>query len=225
MELYGQSSRSIPQKTVILALESLILACSYVILFKGKALIPFLATPDGDLWRRECVFAFNCIVYLRMWITIAYLVRRKIPWEEAIGIPLAFAVYYIGFSLLVLHTHHPFDGLDVAGIVIYLLGAFLNTASELQRDSWKKDPAHKGKLYTGGLFGLSMHINYFGDLLWVSGYAIITRNPWAALIPLMLFCLFAFYNIPKLDAYLAEKYGEQFTSYRAGTKRFIPFLY
>jgi protein-S-isoprenylcysteine O-methyltransferase Ste14 len=38
----------------------------------------------------------------------------------------------------------------------------------------------------------------------------------------MLF--FCFYNIPKLDAYLKEKYKDEFIGYAGRTKKFIPFL-
>mgnify|MGYP001597168018 CR=1 FL=1 len=65
---------------------------------------------------------------------------------------------------------------------------------------------------------------YFGDLLWVSGYAVLTRNWYAALIPAFLFCFFAFYNIPKLEAYLRHKYPG-FSDYAKRTKRLIPFIF
>lgn len=94
----------------------------------------------------------------------------------------------------------------------------LNTGSELMRDNWKKNPENKGKLYTTGLFKYAMHINFFGDLLWVTAYAIVTRNGYSLLIPAFLFCLFAFYNIPKLDRYLAAKYGKAFDEYRKKLK-------
>ena len=70
-----------------------------------------------------------------------------------------------------------------------------------------------------------MHINYFGDLLWVTALALITRNVWSTVIPVFLFCFFAFYNIPKLDAHLGQKYLKQFTDYQKRTKRLIPFIY
>ena len=160
-----------------------------------------------------------------MWITIAYFLKRAIPLEEAISIPLAFSLYYIGFAFLGYANTSPIGWLDYLAVAIYLLGSYLNTGSEWQRDRWKKRPENKGKLYTVGLFSWSMHINYFGDLLWVTAYAIVTRNAWSILIVLFLFCFFAFFNIPKLDAYLAEKYGEQFDAYQKKTKRLIPFLY
>jgi protein-S-isoprenylcysteine O-methyltransferase Ste14 len=70
-----------------------------------------------------------------------------------------------------------------------------------------------------------MHINYFGDILWVTGYALVSRNPWATLVPLGLFCFFAFYNAPKLDEYSRRRYGLEFEAYRKRTAKLIPLLY
>jgi len=62
-------------------------------------------------------------------------------------------------------------------------------------------------------------------MLWVIGYAIVTRNVYAWFIPAGLFLFFTFYNIPKLDQYLSDKYGTAFEQYRERTKKFIPFIY
>ena len=110
------------------------------------------------------------------------------------------------------------------GILLFVAGSALNSGSEFQRYRWKRDPGHTGRLFTEGLFSLSVHINYFGDLLWVTGYACVTGNIYASGIPVFLFCFFYFGNIPKLDAYLQHRYGQDFMEYRARTKRFVPFL-
>gem|GEM_PF-2489823 len=47
----------------------------------------------------------------------------------------------------------------------------------------------------------------------------------SASIPIFLFCFFAFYNAPKLDVYLKEKYGADYDAYAKKTKMLIPFLY
>ncbi len=111
------------------------------------------------------------------------------------------------------------------GAGLFPLDSFLNTFSELQRHLFKKRPENKRKLYNQGLFSLSIHVNYFGDLLWVAGYALVTHNPYALAIPAFLFCFFQFFNIPKLDAHLRDHYGEQFLDYEQRTKRFVPFLF
>jgi len=227
--MYGKTSKSIPQKAIIVTLETLILWASYNILFQGgyERLAAYFHwnAVAGDMMRHIVLFAFNCMVYIRMLITMGYLLKREIPLEEAFSIPLAFAVYYVGYAMLGYQTTLRLDWIDGIGIALFIVGSFVNTFSELQRDAWKKDPRHKGMLYTEGLFRHSMHINYFGDLLWVIGYAVLSRNPYALLIPILIFCFFAFFNIPKLDQYLAQKYGQQFVEYSGKIKRFIPYIY
>lgn len=229
MDLYSQHSKSIPQKITIVAIELLLLYFSYWILFKegGVVLLDKVGVEaiPGNLYSRIILFTFSVIVFLRITFTLFYLLKRNIPWEESISIPIAFALYFIGYALLGYGRSSTLDWLDSIAILIFLTGSFLNTFSELQRHFWKQHPENKGKLFTKGLFRYAMHINYFGDLLWVFAYALITRNPWSVVIPLFLFCFFAFYNIPKLDAHLAQKYSKQFSDYQRRTKKLIPFIY
>lgn len=60
----------------------------------------------------------------------------------------------------------------IVGATLYVLGMTLELGSEIQRAAFKKDPKNQGKVYEGGLFGLSRHINYFGYTLWRGGYAL-----------------------------------------------------
>lgn len=220
MELYGQQSKSIPQKIVIHAIEILLLWLSFWMLFQQGGI-----GEGGQFDRRVLIFVFNIITFLRLGYMMLVLLKRKIPWEESVSVPLAFALYYIGFSLLVLPTSKPLDTIDFFAIGLFTMGSVLNTGGEILRHKWKKNPKNKGKLYTGGFFRYSRHINYFGDLLWVIAYAMVTRNVYATLIPVFLFCFFAFYNAPKLDRYLKAKYGTDFDRYASRTKMLIPFIY
>lgn len=229
MELYGQQSKSIPQKLTIHILEILLLWLSYWILFQ-----------DGGIWlenalrihnstefttRRVVIFVFSVITFFRFAFMMIVLLKRAIPWEESFSVPFAFALYFVGFSFFVLPTSKPIDFIDIFGIILFVVGSVLNTGGEILRNKWKKNPDNKGKIYTEGFFKYSRHINYFGDMLWVTAYAILTRNWYAVSIPIFLFCLFAFYNAPKLDKYLKEKYGKGYDDYAKKTKMLIPFIY
>lgn len=229
MELYGQHSKSIPQKITIHVLELLLLWLSFRILFQnGGTWIEnhlHIHNSTGYIGRRIIIFSFNVVTFIRFSFMMIVLLKRKIPWEESFSVPFAFALYFIGFSLFVLPTSKPVDFIDITGVVIFVIGSALNTGGEILRDKWKKNPENKGKIYTGGFFKYSRHINYFGDLLWVIAYAIITRNWYAVSIPVFLFCLFAFFNAPKLDHYLKNKYGKSYDDYAGRTKMLIPFIY
>lgn len=229
MDLYSQQSKSIPQKNIIVAAELFLLYFSFWILFQCGGVVVLdkigIEAIPGNLYSRIILFIFSVVVFLRITFTLFYLLKRKIPWEESLSISIAFALYYIGFALLGYQRTSSLDWLDVLAILIFVTGSFLNTFSEIQRHFWKLRPENKGRLYTKGLFGYAMHINFFGDLLWVVAFALTTRNPWSVVIPLFLFCFFAFYNIPKLDAHLKQKYSKQFPDYQKCTKRLVPFIY
>lgn len=229
MDLYSQKNASIPQKMVIHLLEILFLVLSYWLLFGigGTRIADLLHfnNVSNEIVRRTLIFAFNVIIFLRLGYMMVFLLKRKIPWQESISVPFAFALYYIGFSLFVLPTQHAIDWIDYLAIALFLIGCVLNTGGEVMRNIWKKNPANKGKIYTKGLFKYSRHINYFGDLLWVTAYAMMTRNWWSVFIPAFLFCFFAFYNAPMLDKHLAAHYGEGYKDYARKTKMLIPFIY
>ncbi|NOX87151.1 MAG: isoprenylcysteine carboxylmethyltransferase family protein [Chlorobi bacterium] len=230
MDMYGVKDKSIPQKVTLMSVETIIVVVSGWILFFGgfewlAGLFGAGQVSAGNHGRRIILFVFILISYARFWITTTILLQRKMPWEEVISVSFAFLLYYVGFGLLGYESKQPLDSLDVIGTFIFLFGGWLNTAGEMKRYYWKKRPENKGKLYTGGYFRYAMHINYFGDILWVSGFAILTRNWYSVIIPLWLIAFFLFFNIPKLDAYLAGKYGKAFEDYRKKTKKLFPFIY
>jgi protein-S-isoprenylcysteine O-methyltransferase Ste14 len=230
MDIYAQKKGSaVPQKLVVLTIELLLVALSAWILFgSGRVVVaslfgwqPALQIPS----RAYLVFAFSVVTVARMGLTLFYLMKRHVSWTEVATAPTAFALYYVGFAILVLPQTAPLGGWDYLAIVLFAVGSYLNTGSELARDRFKKNPENKGKLYVGGLFSLSRHVNFFGDILWVSAYAIVAHTAWAAIIPIYTFCFFGFFNAPALDRHLADHYGPQYTVYAARTKMLIPFVW
>jgi protein-S-isoprenylcysteine O-methyltransferase Ste14 len=70
-----------------------------------------------------------------------------------------------------------------------------------------------------------MHINYFGDVVLFTGFAILTHNFFILLIPLLIILNFVLFYIPAMDRYLNSKYGEEFREYAKNTKKLIPLVY
>ncbi len=156
MDLYGQKSTSIPQKVLIHLLELVFIWISWWVLFGSGTIWVAehlnIRVAGGNPGRRVIIFIFNIIVFLRIAYTMFFLIRRKIPWEESVSVPVAFALYYVGFSLFVLPCAKPFGWPDILGILLFVTGSVLNTGGELLRDRWKKKPENKGRIYTGGFF-------------------------------------------------------------------------
>ena len=177
---------------------------------------------QGRLW---VMFAFSLILFLRLLFTLFVLLKRRFDWGEFAGVVFALFVYQIVFALLGAGEEKPLDWLDGIGIALFVLGSFLNTGSEIQRYFFKHKPAHKGVLYTGGLFSLARHINYFGDSLWVTAWAILTKNIGSIFIPILITTMFVFVFIPSLTRHLKSRYREDFDAWAKRTRAFVPFLY
>ena len=91
----------------------------------------------------------------------------------------------------------------IVGASLYAVGISVELGSEIQRAMYKRDPANKGKVYEGGLFGLSRHINYFGYTLWRSGYALAAGGwLWGVTVAAWFTYDFTQRAIPVLQDYL-----------------------
>lgn len=179
----------------------------------------------GDLTRRVLIFLTSLILFLRWGLTNFYLLKRAMPWAEIIVVCVELSLIHMAYAILGGQVARPIGLLESLGIGLFVIGSYLNTGSELMRAQWKKDPSHRGKIYDQGLFKYSMHINYFGDLVWSTGMVLIAGSLWIVLIPLYMALGFIFLHIPRLDRYLKERYGQQFDEYAGKTKKLIPFIY
>lgn len=223
--MYLEKGASTVQKLVIVLAQIVMIAVSAFVLFgddiPGANLFGAATGSPRDL----IIATFQVVLFGRFLLTLFVFLKRSIPWDETVGVIVAFGLYLLGFPLLARGAPPRFGLLEFAGIALFIAGSLFNTVAEYQRHRWKSRPENRGKLYTGGLFSVSIHVNYFGDLLWVTGYACLTREPYAFLIPALLLVFFVFYNVPKLDAHLRDRYGEAFASYEQRTKRLIPFVW
>jgi len=183
-----------------------------------------MVTPLNS-WARGLMVLALLVVCGRLTGMMFIWLPRGIGWTEAIGNSLAFALYYLGFPALLIWQATPRWGMVVIGSGCFIIGSVVNTTAELLRKPFKANPKNRGRLYTGGLFHYAIHINYFGDVLWVLGLALMTSNWWALLIPLGLLAMFVLTYIPQADAYLAKRYGADFQHYQATTKELIPWIW
>jgi protein-S-isoprenylcysteine O-methyltransferase Ste14 len=181
-----------------------------------------LASPERRWLRVGCALVY----FLRVNITVSYLVQREFGWGEATIIGAWIAFIHVLFAYLGGTNPKAISSAVVTiALVLYGAGSVLNTGSELQRKWWKDRSENRGRLYTQGLFRYATHINYFGDELLFTGYALFTGIAWALLVPLVMAAGFVFFNIPQLDKHLHDHYGSDFEIYAGRTKIFVPFIY
>ncbi len=169
------------------------------------------------------------LYWVRHSVTLFYLLVRKVEWGEVIGLSIFMLLFEVGFCAVGVGAFRdqavPLGLLDGMAIALLLFGSFLNTGSEVQRKWWKRHPKNKGHCYTKGLFAWSMHINYFGDTVLFTGWCLLTMGWWTLALPALMAASFIFHHIPGLDAYLEDRYGDEFVDYAKQTKKFIPLVY
>ncbi len=227
--MYGEYSSSLEQKSTLAGLHFVILLLVFWLLFLGgidtiAALFGFPLV-SGNGGRRILIMSGGLVYFLRVIYTEFVFLKREMKWSEALTIALWLFIVYMTFSFTG-GSNNTMPGFAVyIGIALYVIGSFLNSGSEYLRYRWKLNPENKGKLYTGGLFHFSRHINYFGDVVLFTGFAMFTGSVYSYIIPAAMVVLFVVVNIPMLDSYLREKYGEQYLEYSSHTKKFIPYIY
>lgn len=180
---------------------------------------------SGDLLRRILITFCLIIYFLRLQITVWVFQKRTWAWSETIiiSIVIPLALYY--FAKIGGNNPQAVGGVEVIGMLLYIAGSYINTKAEYDRYVWKLRTENKGRLYTEGLFRLSMHINYFGDIVLFMGFAMITNRLAVFIIPLVMTINFIFNIIPSLDRYLENKYKDEFRAYAGKTKKLIPKIY
>jgi steroid 5-alpha reductase family enzyme len=61
----------------------------------------------------------------------------------------------------------------VVGFIIWILGYIFELLSDAQKSAFKANPENKGKFIQSGLWALSRHPNYFGEIIIWIGVAIV----------------------------------------------------
>ena len=119
--------------------------------------------------------------------------------------------------------------LDVAGLVVWLVGLTGETVADRQLRRFKEDAANRGQVCTIGLWRYSRHPNYFFEwMMWVA-YALLASGsslgPWAWSAPaIILFLVLKVTGIPPTEARAIQSRGEAYRRYQRTTSAFIPWF-
>lgn len=166
---------------------------------------------------------FGIVYFVRLNLMTMWLLKREIAMEELTFVIL---VWIPGILASYVFLAKEVASLQLAiSVVVYLLGSFFNSWSEIQRKIWKQDPQNAGRCYTEGLFSWSRNINYFGDTLLFTGWALAAGNWWNSWAPILMGLLFYFHHIPDKEKYLAVRYADDWPRYLQSTPySFVPFV-
>jgi len=123
--------------------------------------------------------------------------------------------------------------LGMAGVGVWAIGFAFEVIADLEKSRFTADPANRGRFITTGLWSLSRHPNYFGEIvLWV-GVAMIafpSLAGWSLLTlisPLFVAVLLTrISGVPLLEQSAEERWGgqEDYEQYKQATPVLLPKL-
>lgn len=121
----------------------------------------------------------------------------------------------------------------VAGLMVWAFGLCVEVVADLQKSRFRADPPNRGRFITTGLWSLSRHPNYLGEItLWV-GIAIMSLpalQGWqlvSLVSPLFVWLLLTKVSgIPLLEKRADERWGgqEDYEQYKSSTPVLLPRL-
>eukprot|EP00116_Pleurobrachia_bachei_P007985 sb/3468247/ len=124
--------------------------------------------------------------------------------------------------------------LSTIGWSLFLFGLLFETVADYQKTMFRADPSNKGKFITTGLWSISRHPNYFGEILlwygmWLAAVPFFT-SPLAylsVLCPTLTALQITYLSgVPMLEKSGIEKWGneEDYVRYMEKTPCLLPFI-
>ncbi len=147
-----------------------------------------------------------------------HLFTEVVPPVQAAVVVLYVGVFYALPGWLAMANDQLLQPLTIAlGLSLYIFGSLLNTAADVQKGTAKELGA---TLVADGAWRRVRHVNYLGDLLRYSSFAVIAGSLWAWLLPASVLALYLPRMIQK-EAAMAERYPG-FKAYRQSSWWLVP---
>jgi len=138
-------------------------------------------------------------------------------------------------ALTLILNNHPLidDGYFLIGLMIWLIGFAFEVTADEQKKRFRNNPNNKGQFIRTGLWSISRHPNYFGEILIWVGMAIISfpvLSGWqytTLISPLFVTLLLTRVSgINLLEASSDKNWGdmESYQQYKQQTSVLVPFI-
>lgn len=138
-------------------------------------------------------------------------------------------VLSLPFLLASVNSSTQVSWIEYAGLLLWAIAMTGEAVADAQLNTFKRDPANKGKTCRAGLWNYSRHPNYFFEwMIWVAWliFALGSPSGWlAAICPaLMLYFLFKVTGIPATEAQALRSRGDDYRQYQETTSVFVPWF-
>lgn len=207
------AKNSLVQRSIVLGLHAISVAiCVWLALGDGVATAGGWLGHDWAIATRDrglLLAGVTALFWARHAVSL-FVLLHPVSWSSALGLVLFLIPLEVGYSLLGCGVAgaHPLGWVDGVGVGLLLIGSYVFVASELHRKRWQARPENEGRQYTG-VFGRSMHINLFGDVLALGGWSLLTATWWTFPVPALMTAVFILVHLPHLNAQRRGHYGDE----------------
>jgi steroid 5-alpha reductase family enzyme len=138
-----------------------------------------------------------------------------------------------GLAAMTSQSQSPVDAFLIIGAAMWALGFVIEVIADRQKTIFRKDPANAEKFISSGLWSISRHPNYLGEIILWIGIAIIALPvlsgwQWMTLISpvFVIFLLLKVSGVPLLEQNAELRWGNdpEFRQYKARTPSLIPYF-
>jgi len=136
-------------------------------------------------------------------------------------------------TMIINNKKTPDDTYLYIGVILWLVGFIFEVVADEQKRRFNSNPNNSGKFITSGLWSISRHPNYFGEIVLWYGIAVITfptLEGWQYLTlisPIFVtFLLLKVSGLNLLEQRAEDKWGklESYKKYKESTSTLIPFI-
>lgn len=118
--------------------------------------------------------------------------------------------------------------LDIVGAIVMALGIIFEMLADNQMHRFKLNTNNKGKFIDTGIWRISRHPNYLGEILFWWGLYILSINAGAPLYmivgPILITLLFVGISIPMMEKRLLKNY-DNYIDYKKKTSALLPLKF
>ena len=156
--------------------------------------------------------------------------RYMFTWT--LGGAWVFITMAAGLAVITSSNQVALDGFFYAGVALWVLGFGIEVIADRQKAKFRRISENKGKFITEGLWSISRHPNYFGEIVLWLGIAVValpTLVGWqyvTLISPIFVaFLLIKVSGVKLLEISGMERWGDDpaYRNYVASTPSLVPF--